>query len=362
VLLVASTTALDDRLGNVERHWLRPGVAADLAEAGALEPFALWSLFVGGTSELSTYAAGAGILSDNRMTLEFSTPREIHRRDAGQNADRLAALADVRRAPAVIQHARQSATAEQWRNRGAMMAKRDAHATAYDDYTRALTLDPDSAEALEGFVRTAILTRRSADALTWIKSSAVGSRRSAEVLIATSKLLAARGSAAEAIDAALQATAIEPVRPEAFEQLGQLYADAGDTAQLERSVSALRNMAPLRAGTHYYAAVAAFLRGDAAEAIRLCERATAIDPAYAPVYDLMGAAYTKLGDAAAARSAFQTSLRFDAHDSTAYTNLGLLELAAGNHEAARRYFAEALWLEPNSIAAREGLRQTIQNR
>ncbi|MEQ1909249.1 MAG: hypothetical protein ABMA15_10530, partial [Vicinamibacterales bacterium] len=53
--------------------------------------------------------------------------------------------------------------------------------------------------------------------------------------------------------------------------------------------------------------------------------------------------------------AFQTSLRFDPHDSTAYTNLGLLALAAGARADAVNYFAEALWLTPNSQAARDGL-------
>ncbi len=52
---------------------------------------------------------------------------------------------------------------------------------------------------------------------------------------------------------------------------------------------------------------------------------------------------------------FERSLSFDAHDSTAYTNLGLLALAAGDRPEARRLFAEALWLDPRSATAREGL-------
>jgi Flp pilus assembly protein TadD len=80
-----------------------------------------------------------------------------------------------------------------------------------------------------------------------------------------------------------------------------------------------------------------------------------IDPRYAAVYDLLGAAYTRLDKPHEARAAFQKSLSFDAHDSTAYTNLGLLELADGKRQAAARYFAEALWLAPESAVAREGL-------
>ena len=73
------------------------------------------------------------------------------------------------------------------------------------------------------------------------------------------------------------------------------------------------------------------------------------------MYDLLGAAYTKLDRSADAKRAFETSLRLDAHDSTAYTNLGLVELAVGNRGAAANDFAEALGLAPNSAVAREGL-------
>ncbi len=82
--------------------------------------------------------------------------------------------------------------------------------------------------------------------------------------------------------------------------------------------------------------------------MRLAQQAIAIDPSYAPVYDLIGAAYTKLDRLAEGREAFNTSLTFDAHDSAAYVNLGLVELAAGNRAAA---------VEPlrRSVVARTGL-------
>ena len=101
--------------------------------------------------------------------------------------------------------------------------------------------------------------------------------------------------------------------------------------------------------------MAAFLHGDAAAAVEQATRAIAIDPNYAPTYDLIGAAYTRLGQFDPAREAFNKSLAFDAHDSTAYENLGVLELNAGNRAAAAKYFAEALWLVPDSQTSRQGL-------
>ena len=55
----ASSAPIDARLANIESNWHRPGVAEDLAEVSALEPFSVWSLLVGGPKELARYAAGA---------------------------------------------------------------------------------------------------------------------------------------------------------------------------------------------------------------------------------------------------------------------------------------------------------------
>ena len=162
------------------------------------------------------------------------------------------------------------------------------------------------------------------------------------------------------MEVARRASRAEPVTAEAFEQVATLLADAGDTVRLDETVEGLRQIAPHKASSSYFAAVSAFLRGRADEAVTLAEEAIALDSSFAPVYDLLGAAKTKLGQDHAARAAFETSLRFDSHDSTAYTNLGLLELAGGNRESARNYFAEALWLAPDSATAREGLRRASQ--
>jgi Flp pilus assembly protein TadD len=122
-------------------------------------------------------------------------------------------------------------------------------------------------------------------------------------------------------------------------------------------VTTLREAAPSGAPTRYYEAVLAFLKNDAAGALRHAQEAIAADAKYGAAYDMAGAAHTKLGQADLAAQAFQTSLRFDPHDSTAYTNLGLLSLAAERKDEARNYFAEALWLRPDDTRALDGMRR-----
>ncbi len=357
VLMVASTDSIVPRLANIDANWGRARAAANLAEVGAMEPFSVLSLFTAGPTELARYGAGADILDDDRMRLEFSAPRQLHRSSAADVDASFAAVADPDSAPALVRDRKANATAAEWRRRAEMMAKSDAYSIAYDDYVNALQRDPLDRDALAGFTRTAILTGRAQDALSWVKSL-TAEKNSADAQVAISKLLAAAGFGPDALETARTACAARPMAVAACEQLAALLADAEDRAQLETVVQALREAAPDGAGTHYYASVLAFLQGNAKVALDEAQQAIAADSTYAAAYDIAGAAHTKLGEADAAARAFETSLRFDPHDSTAYTNLGLLALAAGHQSEARNYFAEALWLTPDSTAAREGLAQT----
>ncbi|HUR34968.1 MAG TPA: fused MFS/spermidine synthase [Vicinamibacterales bacterium] len=363
LLMVGSLDPAMPALANIETNWSRGGAAANLAEVGATEPFHVLSLYAGGPDELRTFAqvtaANADILDDNRMRLEFSAPRELHQSSAGANDASLAAIAKADDAPALIREQRQQATASQWRGRGDMLAKSDAYSKAYDDYVRALQLDPTDRLALEAFTRTAVLTNRAADGLSWVRSLTMG-KESPASQVAISKLLAAASFRADAIDTARQACAAQPVVPATCEQLASLYADAGDTTQLDPVVQRLKEAAPGAAPTLYYAAASAFLKGDAALALESAQKAIAADGRYSAAYDMAGAAHTKLGQVELAAQAFQTSLRLEPHDSTAYTNLGLLALAAGQRAAALNFFAEALWLRPDDQAARDGLARARQ--
>ncbi len=355
ILFVASTTPIDGRLSNIERGWSTPDVGADLRASLANEPFALWSLYAGGPNELKTYGQGATILTDDRMTLEFSGPGSLESDTAAANAATVTGFYDQATAPETIRHAHEQATAVRWRERGAMMFKADAHSAAYDDFDRALALDSGDSTALDGLGRAAIPGGRTAQALTRIDALTATRSATSMMLVTRSKLLAARGSGDAALDAAKQAAAVQPVQAIALEQLASLHADAGNRGELDTAVASLQKLAPDRPATWYYAGASTFLGGRFEETVREAERALVLDREYAPVYDLIGAAYTKLNQPEKAREAFESSLRFDPHDSSAYANLGLLALAAGARDAAANYFAEALWLDADSRVARDGL-------
>ena len=83
----------------------------------------------------------------------------------------------------------------------------------------------------------------------------------------------------------------------------------------------------MRAATLYYDGVSALLNDRPEDAVRAAERIDCRRSQYAPVYDLLGAAHTKLGQHGGSAAGVRALARFDPHDSTAYTNLGLLALA-----------------------------------
>jgi spermidine synthase len=359
VVLIAGERPLDDRLRNIERHWSRAGVAEDLSRVHVTEPFALWSLFVAGSPQLERYAGTAAPLTDDLMTLEFSAPRELGSRRTGSNSAPLRALLQDHDAPDIIRRARATAGAAEWRRRGDMMAGRDAFSDAYGDYRRALLLDPGDAVALSGFARMAVLTRRQEEAVRELQRLNRTAQSDAFVQVALSRLHASQGEFDRAIEAAQGAVITGGATEAALEQLASIHAEAGNRASLAVVVGQMHASMPSHPATHYYRAVAALLDGDATEALRWAEQAVAIDGTYAAAYDLIGAAQVRLREAARARQAFLTSLTFDAHDSTAYANLGVLAMEERNIAAAMDYFAEALWLDPESSLAREGLRRAL---
>jgi len=233
---------------------------------------------------------------------------------------------------------------------------------AYQDFLTASRLDPADRDALSGLVRAAVPLRREADSATFLTSLAAANPTLPAPGIALSKLMGATGAFDAAVTAAKHACLIEPIQPEALDQLASLFADAGDAAHLDPVVDDLRRLFPPRATTYYYEAASRFLHGDLPGASLLAQRSIEMEPERAVSHNLLGAIQASLGQSERARAAFQVALRLDARDSATYTNLALLELSSGNSVRAAGLFAEALSLDPSSDAARQGLAQATMAR
>lgn len=354
VLLVGSTEPLDTRIAGIAVAMRRPGVAADLADVGVRSPFAVASMFVAQGDALRAWADGAPLQTDDRSSLEFSGPRSIFGRARDDNAADLRALAASSPKPPAVAAAVTSATAADWRDRGLMYLDADANRPAYDDLLKALEMNPDDAAALDGFLRAAANMNRIGDAQAYVARVAADPARIAARLT-LSKLLASQGRIDEAVRIPFALLQENPSNVPALEQFASVLSDVGDTTRLEPVVARLLQVAPNNAWSHYYAASLFYLQNRHELALRAARNAVAIDAKNAKAHNLVGAALASLGQTDAARAAFEASIKADPREPGTYTNLATLELQAGNRDLAARYFAEALTVDPNSQAARDGL-------
>ncbi len=358
VLLVASAEPLDKRLGEMTRHWERPGVADDLLDVGVREPFDLLSMFVAEGPALAGYAAGAPVQTDDRSQLEFSGPRSLFGSSANRNDEILRQLASTAPAPAAVRTAISQARPAAWRNRGWMLLKAEVYESAWRDFARGLEADATDADAYEGLLRASNpgATPGVEESLTLLRRLAADPSH-LQAKVSLSRLLAANGATDEAAALMVDLSERFPDNSDVLEQLASVLSDVGDVQRLPSVVLKLGKSAPNSQRAHYYAASLLFRQGRPDLAVSEAELVVRENPGHALAQNVLGAALASLGQLDRARHAFEASLRANPRSAGTYTNLATLEMQAGNaREAARRY-AEALVLDPTSDTARSGLEQ-----
>jgi spermidine synthase len=354
VLLIGSNGPIEPRLAAIAEAWKRPGVADDLASVGAHRPFHLLSMLVAQEDALRTWTAGAPIQTDDRADLEFSGPRAIFGGSGEDNTRLLERLAEDASRPAVVADAVRTADAAAWRERGWMMFNADAYRPAFEDFSRALALDPRDTNAIDGLVRTSVPANRRSDARTLLTRLA-GDATNEPAKLALSRLLAAEGAYNEAVSIAFSLVQANPNSVAGLDQLASILSDLGDRERMAPVVARLRSIAPGSEAAHYHSAALLFLEGRHELALREARSVIARNPSHAKAQNLAGACLANLGQRDLARAAFEASIAADPKEPATYTNLALLELESGNPDRAEAYFAEALTIDPSSEAAREGL-------
>ena len=362
LLLIGSTSPLRALDGGIGRAWNRAGVAEDLADVEARDPFSVLTLFIGRGRELQRYAAAASVQSDDRLSLEYSAPRAIYGRYQTTNVDRLRDVAVRSELPAAIASVRAHATAADWRGRAAMQMKADAPAIALLDYAEALKITPDDPDTLAGYMRAAAESGQ-LDAAEMYLRNRIAARDSSAVNVELSRVRARRGDFEGAVATAQHGAALDPSNDRALDQLVTVLADSRNDAALEQLVTLLVRTGATRPVTLYAQMRLANVRGKFAQATAFGERLTTGDRDAengARDFNLLGVAYDSLGDHDRARRAFEASLRIAPRAPAVLMNLGLTELRSGHPDVAEKRFSEALFLAPTLAPALDGLAQALE--
>ena len=242
----------------------------------------------------------------------------------------------VRSLPAVAR-ALASATAEDWRDRGLMLLKADAHPAGLRRPRPRARIEPERHGG----------ARRPAAGGRVAQQDLSTSRRCLTKLAADPSHKAAPSSRCRACSrrkgtsrrpsgfpwTMLQAN---PADVAALEQLASILSDVGDAGRLEPVVQRLVKEAPKNTWAHYYAASLFFIQGRLDMALQAARNAVAIDPSNAKAHNLIGACLASMGQTDAARTAFETSIKADPREPGTYANLATLELQSGKSRSRAR--------------------------
>jgi spermidine synthase len=327
------------------------GPARDLGNAGLSSAEGLRSLLLGGTAFARSWAAGAALQSDDRMALEFSTPRRIVGRSV---EDHTGALLEASSGFA--------ATAAAARDAGLFHLRSRAVKRAWTMLDRAVALGAGDGTTLEGYARAAALTGQLQAAEARLQQLAERDAGNPAAHLELARVLAARGEMERARDEALAAWRLEPGQ-DAAERLAAIAADAQDLEGLSSAVELLARYSSDGHATLYYRATLAYLAGKPAEAAGLARRAAELNPKHAASWTLLGAARAASGAPPdSVREAFTQAVTAEPSDALGYVNLATLELEQGRFSAAADLFAEALTLDPANKSAREGLERARRTR
>ena len=220
-----------------------PGVAADLAVGRRARPVrgaprCSWRR----ATALKAWANGAP-LADRRSIARWSSPAR-----AASSAPRATTTPSALRELAAPQPeagrrrrgARRPRPPEDWRDRGLMFLKADAHRPAYDDFARALEPNPDDAAALDGLIRAAAaLDNRIDDAQAPADQAGVATRRTRPPSWRCRGCWPRRATSKRRSAFPSTCCRRTPATSPALEQLASVLSDIGDAERLEPVVARL---------------------------------------------------------------------------------------------------------------------------
>ncbi len=231
--------------------------------------------------------------------------------------------------------------------RGALKRQSGDHLGAIEDFTQALAHDPTSAEAYHARYVSYLATDQLENAIQDL-SSAIQRAPRAEYLRQRAELYLLTGKRRQALADLERAV---PLLETAFRQAKAAAAQQTESERNQDMVLMLRDT--------YLAALTqrATLRhqhGDISTALADVTSMLAIEPNYAPAYNVRAKISQQQGDRGALQD-FLQAIKLEPTQAAYYLNLADLYFLAGAHQEARKVFEELKKHQPDNPIAEMGL-------
>jgi predicted Zn-dependent protease len=226
---------------------------------------------------------------------------------------------------------------------------------AAQEFRRAATLDPHSAEALAGLGAALAASGHEGDAFGALQLS-LNQRPTPEALRLQGQLLLSHQASGKAVPILERAVRLAPDDPTTWRLLAEARADAGQWSAAEAAWSRVISLHPNDRAAQIGRARALIQLGRPAEAEPLLRAVLRQEPASVDAHTLLGAALAEQQPAAEfaapAEAAFREALRLDGTSADAAYGLSLLLLREGRSREALPLLTYLVRRHPDALRAR----------
>ncbi|HRX87627.1 MAG TPA: tetratricopeptide repeat protein, partial [Phycisphaerae bacterium] len=229
-------------------------------------------------------------------------------------------------------------------------------AAAEEDIDKALTLDPDDADALSLLGDVRMAGGAVGDAVAEYRAALGRDGDSTKAQVGLGIALAAQDALDEAIEHFREALVIDPGMAEAHHNLALALARKGQTDAAIGEYRAAEQLAPRMVGVQVGLGLALESQGKLAEAAACFRRALELAPGRADVHQNLASLLARRGRYAEAVADYEAALRINPDYAQAHNNLGAVLVRMGRPAEAVEHFERAValapdWLEPLNSAA-----------
>lgn len=169
-----------------------------------------------------------------------------------------------------------------------------------------------------------------------------------------------QGQFEEAVKYLSKALKEKPHFAGAHNNMGVALASKGDLNGAIRHFNRALRRKPHYAGAHNSLGNALAQKGLVEKAMKEWSNAAELDPLYAEPHYNMGTIFERRGDDKEAKRYFSEAVRINPDYAQAYSKLGFISARQGEYKGAINFFAKALEINPRLADAQKGFRETIR--